>query len=262
MPEKIGFILSTSRTGTKALSEGLQGGYVESPHQPPYSRLLNILSNYYLHGWVSRRSLEWLVCRTREKQIVNSNCPYYLQVFSLDYLPAKIISEKFQNVYIIHIVRDPRTFVRSYMNWTHTRFKSFVANKYVLGWHPSGFFTGEMSWREWQQMDEFQRVCWHWKYKNTLVENLFDRYENYIRVRFEDIFLAQTSETLKQILQFVGVPYNQRFETIVKKSKNVSSKRYFQHWDAWSAERRKQLLEICGEKMKSYGYEKEYIPSK
>ena len=254
MPEKVVFILSTSRTGTKTLAEGLAGDDICSPHQPPHSRLLTIASNCYLHNWLPRSVLEWLVTRLREPQILNADCRYYVQVFSLDYLPAKIISERYPNVYIAHIVRDPRTFVRSYLNWTHSRFKSWVANKIVLGWHPSGYFTGELSWREWRRMDEFQRVCWHWTYKNTLLEELFADDERYIRIRFEDLFLAQDSGTLREMLAFVGIPYQERFAAMLQKSKNVSRKAYFPAWEAWETERKRQLLDICGEKMREYGY--------
>lgn len=254
LPEKIVFILSTSRTGTKTLAAGLHSDDILSPHQPAYSRILTIASNYYLHGWISRRSLEWLVSCTREPQIMNASCRYYLQVFSLDYLPAKIISEKIQNVYVIHIVRDPRTFVTSYMNWMHTRFKSFIANKLILGWHPSGYFTGEMSWKKWQQMNEFQRVCWHWTYKNTLLEKLFDNYDNYLRIRFEDLFLTRDSNGLKSVLSFVDIPYRERFSAVVNRSENISNKMYFPRWDNWTVGQKQQLLDICGEKMKTYDY--------
>ena len=254
MPEKIVFILSTSRTGTKTLAEGLQNEEVLSLHQPPYSRILTIASNYYLHGWLPGTALEWLVSRLREPQILKADCRYYIQVFSLDYLPAKILSEKFQNIYILHIVRDPRTFVRSYINWMHTRFKSFVANKLIPGWHPSGYFTKEMPWQAWHNLDEFQRVCWHWKYKNTLLEDLFKSNQNYLRVRFEDLFLTQSTATLKDCLSFVGIPYREEYTLMIGRSENASRKIYLSKWETWKPERKQQLLDICGNKMKDYGY--------
>jgi len=254
MPEKIVFILSTSRTGTKTLAEGLVGDGILSPHQPPYSRLLTIAANYYLHGWLPMSALEWLVKRFREPQILRVNCRYYIQVYSLDHLPAKIISQKQPNVYIIHIVRDPRTFVPSYLNWMHTRFKSFAANKLVLGWHPSGYFTGEMSWRKWRRMDEFQRVCWHWTYKNTLLEHLFKDNMRYQRIHFEDLFFGDGPEILQQTLAFMDIPYQDRFTAIFQQEKNRSKKTYFPKWDAWEADKKQQLWDICGEKMQRYGY--------
>jgi hypothetical protein len=252
-PEKIVFILSTARTGTKTLAEGLRSDDILSLHQPAFSRLLTIASNFYLHGWLPRRALAWLVSRLREPQILQADCRYYVQAYSLDHLPAKIISQKYPNVYIIHIVRDPRTFVPSYLNWMHTRFKSFVANKLVPGWHPSGLFTGQVAWRRWRRMDEFQKVCWHWAYKNALLERLFEGDERYLRIRFEDLFGAGP-DALRSALSFVGLPYRDEFTAMLGQSKNVSRKTYFPRWEAWEPERQQQLLDICGEGMRRYGY--------
>jgi hypothetical protein len=175
-------------------------------------------------------------------------------VFSLDFFPARIISRKHSNVDIIHIVRDPRTFVPSYLNWMYTRPKSYVANKLIFGWHPSGFFTGEFSWKQWRQMDVFQRVCWHWTYKNTLLEKLFAAHERYRRFRFEDLFLSGGVEMLRALLAHVGVPYHERFASIVAEKQNASRKTRFPPWDRMTARRRQQLLAVCSGKMKHYGY--------
>jgi hypothetical protein len=254
MPEKIVFFLSTSRTGTKSLAEGLMRDDVFSPHQPPFSRLLTIASNYYLHGWFAKYRLEWLVKRLREPQLQKADCKYYMQVFSLDYLPAKIISEKYSNVYIIHIVRDPRTFVPSYLNWVHGRFKSFVANKLVFGWHPSGFFTGEYSWQDWRRMDEFQKVCWHWQYKNSLLEHLFQDYEKYMRVRFEELFSEKGEKTLGDLFAFTGIPLPGGFADMLHTKKNLSLKKSFPPWDQWDPAKRQLLVDICSDGMQRYGY--------
>lgn len=254
MPERIVFVLSTGRTGTKTLAEGLAGGDILSPHQPPYSRLLTIASNYYLHGWLPQPVLAWLVARLREPQILQADCRYYIQVFSLDHMPAKIISEKYPNVYIIHIVRDPRTFVPSYLNWMRSRLKSFVANKLVLGWHPSGYFTGALPWQKWWRMDEFQRVCWQWAYKNNLLECLFGEDERYLRLRFEDLFSGEGLMHLRTTLDFVGIPYRDEFSVIFQQSKNCSRKTYFPTWEALDPQKQQQLWEICGPQMQHYGY--------
>lgn len=254
MPERVVFVLSTGRTGTKTLAEGLAGGDILAEHQPPFSRILTVASNYYLHGWLSRPILEQLVRWLREPQILNANCRYYIQTYSLDYLPAKIISQRLPNVYVIHLVRDPRTFVRSYLNWMHTRFNSFVANKLVFGWHPSGLFTRAVPGRVWLRMNEFQKVCWHWTYKNALLERLFEGDARYKRARFEDLFLSEGTETLHDILTFAGVPYRDGFESAIRQSKNRSRKSYFPAWQEWSVERRQQLLEMCGSQMRHYGY--------
>lgn len=253
-PEAIAFILSTGRTGTKTLAEGLAGDDIKSPHQPPFSRLLTVAGNYHLHGWLSLTALEWLVARLREPQIARAGCRYYVQVFSLDYWPAKILRQKYANVSIIHLVRDPRTFVPSYLNWTRTRRRSFIANRLVLGWHPSGYFCGRFSWREWRRLDEFQRVCWHWTFKNGLVEQLFAGDARYRRIRFENLFGERNVALLKETLAFAGIPFRPHHAALLKQEKNLSRKTYCPPWDALPAARQAQLYRLCGARMQVYGY--------
>ncbi len=255
-PQRVIFVLSTGRTGTKSLAQGLDSPAVKSLHQPPFSRMLTIASNCCLHGWLTYAVLRRCVLRIRGKQIRSCHRPVYCQVFSLDHLPAKIISENFDNVSVLHLVRDPRTFVVSYLNWMHGRWKSYVANKLLPAWHPSGYWTGEKSWEEWCRMDEFQRVCWHWTYKNRLLEHFFNHSGvRYRRVRFEDLFLGARSEgILREVIDFLGVPFQKRFLRVLEKPQNTSRKTYFPRYPDWPPRSKEQLLNICAEEMQRYHY--------
>jgi len=254
-PSKVIFFLSTGRTGTKALAEGLEGNGIVSVHQPPYSRILTIASNYYLHGWLPRFALVKLTEWIRLKQIDSANGHTYVQVFALDHLAAKIVTEKRPDTLIVHMIRDPRTFVPSYINWSHTRFKSFVANKFVVGWHPSGYFTGKLSWQAWQEMNELQRVCWHWVYKNQMLASLFADYPGYKCIRFEDLFLGNESHNiLRELLDFLGIRFEERFAVIYQQEKNTSRKSFFPRWVQWTSKQQEQLFDICGPLMQHYGY--------
>lgn len=254
MPERIVFILSTARTGTRALAEGLNGGEVCSPHQPPYSRPLTIADNFYLHGWLPQRVLEGLVMRWRAPQIRGVACRYYVQLFSLDYWPAFILSRRLENVHIIHIIRDPRTWVPSYINWMHTRWQSAIANRLVPGWHPSGFWTRQFSLSQWLKMDSFQRVCWHWTYKNGLLERLFARHPRYRQVHFEALFGSEGLSVLQSMLGNIGIPYRQQYTDILRQPKNQSRRDFFPAWPDFPAIRQQQLLAQCRDLMQHYGY--------
>ncbi len=254
MPEKVVFVLSTGRTGTKALAEGLCAEDVLSRHQPPFSRILTIAANYHLYGWLPLSMLEKMVEIIRERQIRKANCRYYVQAFALDFFPARIITEKIPDVSIIHIVRDPKTFVPSYLNWMNSRFKSFVANRLVPGWHPSGFFTGEMGFGAWNKMSSMEKVCWHWVFKNSLLESMFQEYSRYKRIFFEDLFSQNGPTVLKDALEFAGVPYNSRYDNIFRKKKNTSKRQTVSLWEKWPVQKKNALLEICSDKMKDYGY--------
>ena len=254
MPDRILFILSTARTGTKALAEGLAGGDVLSPHQPPNSRILTILGNFHLHGWLPRRALEAAAMRWRAPQITNAPCRYYIQVFSLDYWPAYILSQRLPHVHVLHIIRDPRTWVPSYVNWMHTRWQSAIANRLIVGWHPSGLWTGEIPPGQWLRMDSFQRVCWHWTYKNNLLASLFHGYPGYQQVHFEALFGSNGAGVLELVLANAGIPYQPHYANIMRQPKNQSRRDAFPTWPDWPPKRQQQLLTLCGDLMQRYGY--------
>jgi hypothetical protein len=254
MPEKIVFILSTGRTGTKALAEGLADEETMSAHQPPFSRLLTIASNYTVAGWLPRDVLERLVFLIRGPQILHAACRYYIQAFALDHLPAKIFSETYPNVHILHIVRDPRTFVPSYLNWIKTRKRSFVANRLIPGWHPSGYLTHEFSFQKWMRMQPYQRICWHWAYKNNALEIAFRGSKQYSRLLFEQLFSARGPEVLEGALANAGIPFKGSYNRVFAGKKNESRNQTRLAWSRWSNAAKEDLLHLCGGLMERYGY--------
>jgi len=254
MPEKIVFILSTGRTGTKALAEGLANEETISPHQPPFSRALTVASNYAICGRLPKGVVERLIALIRGPQIAHAPCRYYIQAFALDHLPAKYFYERNPNFHVLHIVRDPRTFVPSYLNWIKTRKKSFIANRLVPGWHPSGYLTGEMPWKEWIRLKPYQKVCWQWVYKNRYLETAFQDKKRVARVSFEDLFSAEGPKVLKRALATAGIPYRDAYDRVFAARKNVSRKRACPAWPQWPETARRELIRICGNAMKRYGY--------
>jgi hypothetical protein len=198
--------------------------------------------------------VEFLVERLREPQILASTKRIYIQVYGFDFIPASLLREKYSNVYVVHIVRDPRTFVPSYMNWMRTRRRSFIANKLVPGWHPAGDKVGDYSREQWRRMDAFQRVCWHWSFKNRLIQELFGGDPRYYQVRFEDLFLTESPSALESLLDWCSIPYTGNHESIIDRPLNVSRKKYFPSWDALPHERKRELLVICQREMERFGY--------
>jgi len=257
MPVKVVFIISTGRTGTKALAEFFNSNFdsVAAYHQPSFSRIVNVASNLYLCGKLNGNSLHRLVRKLKKRRIEKTPEQFYIEANSLNYGVSKILREIFDNVAIIHIVRDPRTFVRSYLNWVHTRTKSYIANKLTPFWQPSGVLTGEISKEEWDNFEEFQRVAWYWTFKNRRIEQMHEGDGGYLRLRFEDIFDKAKCETnLKGLLDFIGLPYKDNLVSFVNSKKNVSKKSYCPPFSEWSVEKKRRLYEICAPLMREYGY--------
>ena len=121
------------------------------------SRLINILSHANLSG-VTPDSLTlkaWQ--RTISDQLNKSreSSNYYIDANNHIYILAVNHPDLYPGLKVVHIVRDPRTYVRSHLNWSHSRVKSFLANYLTPFWQPSGIFTGDMPLSEWLGLSRF-----------------------------------------------------------------------------------------------------------
>ena len=225
-----------------------------SPHQPPFSRLLTIASNFYIAGILPKRTMKQLIFMVRKPQVASSKKRYYIQAFALDHIPAYYFYHTYQNVYVIHIVRDPRTFIPSYLNWIKTRKRSFIANHFVPGWHPNGYLTREIPFKQWMRMKPYQKISWLWVYKNKYIETSFRGTRRYALVFFEDLFSSKGPEVLEEALAVSGIPYRKSYDRVFAMKRNESRKIFCPAWHEWSVPIQDKCIKICGDLMKHYGY--------
>ncbi len=264
MAEKIVLIISTGRTGTKSLAGFFNEHFdnLKSYHQPKFSRRINVLSNMYISGLLPESILKKAINKWKTHKIINSDHEYYVEANTMNYIAAKFLKEIDKTVYIIHIIRDPRDFVRSYINWQHMRIQSYLASSVIPFWHPSGAFFGDYSFWEWITLDEFEKNCWFWKVENQLMLDLYSDYNYFKSLRFEDIFLSDDKEeTLRDLTEFIGLDFKKDMLDYFETKKNISKKEYFPKWNEWNEERCKKLNSICGGLMDrySYGDEEEWL---
>lgn len=264
MVEKVVLLISTGRTGTKSLAELFDNYFekVESYHQPRFSRVINVLSNMYVSGVLPEPIFEKTTNFIKKNKILNSDKEYYVEANTMNYVASKILKEIKKEVYIIHIIRDPRDFVRSYINWKYMRFKSHVANSIIPFWHPSGYFYGDYSLLDWLTLDEFEKMCWFWKVENNIMLDLYQDEDYFKSLKFEDIFLSENKEKqLREMIEFVGLSFEEKMLDHFKTKKNKSKKEYFPKWQEWNSDKSRKLKSICGDLMTEYGYgrEKEWI---
>jgi len=249
-------IVSTGRTGTRFLAEHLQVNYpqAEAHHITERSTLLNVLSNVQLSGLMSENQLLGLwkllkgsrFARTQKSVFVDSN--NHLFAF------ARLASRIYPNVRIVHVVRDPRSYVRSHLNWATQRFKSRIANTFVPFWQPNGWLIGEVSAIDWIAMSKFEKFCWVWHYKNRLLAGMQVSATPYLQVRFEDFTSANDHQHhLNRILEFIGLEPT-GLNTATTKPINETKSGGFPQWPLWTAAQCQHLERWCGEQMREYGY--------
>jgi len=253
------FILSTGRTGTTALAEymGELGGRVTSVHEPKPSRVLRIASNRYLCGRMSRTELirRYHVCRKNLFRRIET--PVYIESNPFLHGFIEVLGELLPSPKVLHIVRDPRTYVPSYINYGGLSGLKGLAVRFLPFWMIKPDLLEPQSGLRWNAMSDIERFAWRWDRVNGILDKGAAIYgDQYRRVRFEDIF-ADPAAAITDICQWIGL--EEKYPTPAKKKQyrrvNASVRRRVSPWEEWEETDRHTLYEFCGERMVRYGYE-------
>lgn len=242
--------LSTGRTGTKYLTEllGQLPQKCEVEHQRRGSRRVNIQGNLISHY----PSLMRVPGFKANIEIISNK-------LILDPLQSMVYYEHFRQngidpgIKIIHVVRDPRDFVSSFMNWKLISFKRTMLHHVVPLWQPNPWLAGEMSFSRWLLLSKFEHFCWIWSYKNKLFSE-FSESPDYLLVKFEDLIKPDSNNaTWPQLCQFIGLSNND-INAVSSQSIPKAQKSKFPSWSEWSPTQAVKLHKYCGDLMIRYNY--------
>lgn len=176
-------------------------------------------------------------------------------------LPA--IPRSFEHYKIVGIVRDPRTWMTSWMNHAARYGPSDRVTK--LGFQRlNPELLGDTTFTQrWPEMGLFEKNCWLWKTVNSMITGHVETDEGAHLFRFEDLFTGQDrAKHFTAMLDFITRFSEYRFEYEFDESaldlkKNFSDKNSFPTWRDWSPAQAKTLAEICNPLMNRLGYGRE-----
>ena len=251
--------LSTGRTGTKYLAElfshcGQKS--INSVHESRYSRIFNIIGTMYRSGFISENFVRhtWKSLKTNHKSI--NEYDTYIDFNNHLYAIANIIQSEQNNLRLIHIVRDPRTYIRSHINWSTYRLKSYIANRLTPFWQPSGALIGQYTRTEWSRASRIEKYAWIWNYKNRLIESYKDMGIPYLFIRFEDLFASEIllRSNVEKMSSFIGIDMpsdiNADKYMPVNSSKIYINEAYVPRYESEYV----IVNKICGDLMQKYNY--------
>lgn len=247
------FVVSTGRTGTQFLARFFAELGADARHEPGPFWLRN-LSNAYVSGHVSSGRVAGILRRTRPRTsktlYVESSC----LVFGL----VQPILDTFPEAAVVHVVRDPRTYVRSAMDWGVHRPGGRPLNLMPFRrLSPAHFAPRSLSTRlEWARSGQFERVCWNWLALNRAIRLQGEGQSRFTTVRFEDIFDRERGfPGLRAIASVANVEVSDdALERFGVRPVNAARRREFPAWDDWKPSMKQHLIDVCGGEAAEYGY--------
>lgn len=244
------FVLSTGRTGTKFLAEYFNATYdsVLALHEPKPSYLLRIASNAYAAGRVSQQTLVSLYRRERRKILPTLTTDIYIEATGYLYGFVDVLDQITDKPVILHIIRDPREFVRSAHNHGSHSGRKLMATTFVPYWYPSV-----------KQVLKGQRVSSvgissaKWVVINRKLLEAGPRHPNYHLIKFEELF-DETNSGLRCICDVLGLDFAASGVVSPSEKVNAGQHKKLDRWQQWSAEQCRELHEICSPLMQEVGY--------
>ena len=250
-------IISTGRTGTIFFSRLFADLYPDSAsyHERGTSRPIQILTNLHFSHLFPKSGLKAAWKLLKGGEIESCEKKFHIDANCFLYGLAPLAPELYPNLKVVHIVRDPRTYVTSHLNFARQKGTSFIANYFVPFWQPNPFLVGELPTSKIIGLTRFEKYCWIWNFKNRVMEQLEHSETPYMRVRFEDLFNTDNPEDLfSKITDFIGMPRATEIRDRFREPANTSAKTDFPEWSEWTPQQAMQLQSFCGERMIKYSY--------
>ncbi|TFH22725.1 MAG: hypothetical protein E4H03_07795 [Myxococcales bacterium] len=250
--QSVAYVLSPSRTGTLFLETLFLEHFpsVSCAHEPSPSRTLHVLGNVRNHlgiggGLVKRwfeRSLGQRRAAAIDKRYVEINpllCPITDLLIDTAAPPT-----------VIHLVRDPRTWVPSILSFKASpRFRHVVERVPFLLPYPAPLPRG------WARTSMEERALWRWRYCNEQILQIANDCERYALIRYEDLFAKDEQvrrSALARIIRTIDLEEPEG-EKWLEKRERINEAPYGNKKPAVPDERRVQS--ICGPILERFGYQ-------
>ena len=236
------FIISTGRTGTDFFtklfnSEAIPDAW--SLHEPrPAFRARSYELIGRRHTTFERFYFQWPRKRRHkrrpEKWYVETN--YHL------FAAIPLIREAFPNAWIIHVIRDGREVVTSWLN----------KYRYITNNHITPFqLRGDPAQEYWHTWNPVQKLSWYWKTVNELVEaqqpDLWLHFEALFQPPYKDLFRMLEALPLGQYDEAA-------IQTMAQQKVNRAPSQFFPPYERWPLQWQQAFNAIAGPAMNKFGY--------
>ena len=218
------------------------------------------LSEAYLSGEIAASEAVRRMRSARASYHASVEQPVIVESYYAWYGLVPLLETAFGNVRVLSIVRDPRDWVRSQMNWG----SQFGSRDWAYRLGFAKLSPGRVGDREfagsWNDMDRFSRLCWFWRAIYTALADAaglpFVRTERYEDLFAEDVTLSRLQDTLKFLFED-ALDLPDLDSTFLRERIHRNLSYDFPHWTEWSTARAAELEAICGPVMRQFNYGRE-----
>jgi hypothetical protein len=245
------FIVSSGRTGTKFLAEFFKANYpdVLARHEPQPSYHLRMLSNAHAAGRVSSRTMA-SVLRLSRPELGRYRSELYLESNPFLYGFVGVLADVAESPVIIHIVRDPRSYVASAINHGGGSGLKALATALIPFWFPPVRSVPGVSGKP----TPVEMFAGEWALVNQFIGQHGGSQPGYHLFKFEDIFDA-TNSGLRRMVELLGLAYPGTAAPISAQEKiNAARLDLIGEWHTWTPDQWMAVERICGEMMQRFGY--------
>lgn len=174
-----------------------------------------------------------------------------------DFLPLA-----FPNAMVVYIVRDPRSWVCSWMNFSKAFYSSYDIRSWFKNTRLTPFhFKDDPFRKRWKGMTRFEKLCWLWAKENSHAIECAEKSGSIGIFKYEDLFNEGGNyKTFTKLLKFItdfpnGFKAKWDFKPhLLRQKVNSANRKIFPEWTEWSAEHIKVLDEHCRPLMERFNY--------
>jgi hypothetical protein len=236
------FITSTGRTGTwfitRLVNEAVENAWSLHEPKPHFKREgWELLKNQPTkwHAVYFKWPRQWRQLQHAEQWYVESN--YHL------FACIPLIRQVWPGATIVHVVRDGRPVVRSWLN----------RNRYLGHDHikPAFFPDSPIDEKTWQSWNPVQKNAWYWQAINSFARQQEPDY----LLSFEQMFYPPYKDLYTLLDIMPDVRYQSRdVESMLNERINKTQHSFFPYFEEWPLQWREQFWSIAGKEMAALGY--------
>jgi hypothetical protein len=260
-------IVSTGRTGTEFLAKFFARNFkgVDARHEPPMD-MFELGAGILRGKYTPETAEEYFYSHRYEllKEVIDANNDFYIESNLNQSLVLDVAEKVFPNLKIIHVIRDPKTCIKSYYNKSpddsgklYFMGEGDFRERIVPEDFPGDAYSGKTA-----SMNRFEKVCWYWAKYNSVAADYCEKHpENSIRVKYEDIFLGQNKNgEISKLIRFIGLEDRMKFspDEVFKSLDNRSNAsrhgELIGDYDTWTTEMKASFHAMLDAPMARFGY--------